>query len=78
MVSGFQVAGFPYVVGCLCLAGDSECVEVASRFYASVLHPREWDSGTDPAAALQKAVMAVRASEPNMPLNWAQFVHYEA
>jgi len=28
------------------------------------------------AAALQKAVMAVRVKERSMPLNWAQFVHY--
>jgi hypothetical protein len=30
------------------------------------------------ASALQEAVMAVRAEDINMPLNWAQFVHYGA
>ena len=79
VVSGFQVAGIPHVVGCLWPAGDSECVEVARRFYSSVLQ-RSWSAtgNGDVARALQEAVMAVRAEDINMPLNWAQFVHYGA
>jgi CHAT domain-containing protein len=50
VVSGFQVAGFPHVVGCLWPAGDEECVEVARLFYSSVLQSL--------ALALQEAVMA--------------------
>jgi hypothetical protein len=30
------------------------------------------------ARALQEAVMAVRAQDLEMPLNWAQFVHFGA
>jgi CHAT domain-containing protein len=79
VVSGFQVAGFPHVVGCLWPAGDSECVEVARRFYSSVLQ-RSWSAtgNGEVASALQEAVMAVCADDINMPLNWAQFVHYGA
>ena len=79
VVSGFQVAGFPHVVGCLWPAGDSECVEVARRFYSSVLR-QSWSAtgNGEVASALQEAVMAVRAEDINMPLNWAQFVHYGA
>ncbi|KAN0078802.1 CHAT domain containing protein [Elaphomyces granulatus] len=79
VVSGFQVAGFPQVVGCLWPAGDLECVEVARRFYSSVLQ-QSWSAmgNGEGASALQEAVMAVRAEDINMPLNWAQFVHYGA
>ncbi|EXL42870.1 hypothetical protein FOCG_14438 [Fusarium oxysporum f. sp. radicis-lycopersici 26381] len=75
VVSGFQVAGFPHVVGCLWPAGDSECVEVSKRFYSLVL---KWDQSAinEVASALQAAVMAIRAEDISMPLNWAQFVHY--
>ena len=56
-----------------------ECVEVARRFYSSVLQ-RSWSAtgNGEVASALQEAVMAVRAEDINMPLNWAQFVHYGA
>ncbi|KAN0071674.1 CHAT domain containing protein [Elaphomyces granulatus] len=76
VVSGFQVAGFPHVVGCLWPAGDLECVEVARRFYLSVL--QQSSGNGEVASALQEAVMAVRAEDINMPLNWALFVHYGA
>jgi CHAT domain-containing protein len=76
VVSGFQMAGFPHVVGCLWPAGDLECIEVAKRFYSSVLQ-QSWSgmANGEVASALQEAVMAVRAKDINMPLNWAQFVH---
>jgi CHAT domain len=69
---GFQVAGFPHVVGCLWPTGDLQCVEIATlarRFYSSVLQSA---AGKDEVAlALQEAVMAVRTEDINMPLNWA-------
>ncbi|KAH7222489.1 CHAT domain-containing protein [Fusarium oxysporum] len=76
VVSGFQVAGFPHVVGCLWPAGDSECVEVAKRFYSLVLQQNQSVINNKVASALQEALMAVRARDLSMPLNWAQFVHY--
>ncbi|EXK24672.1 hypothetical protein FOMG_18621 [Fusarium oxysporum f. sp. melonis 26406] len=76
IVSGFQVAGFPHVVGCLWPAGDSECVEVARRFYSLVLQRNQSVISTEVASTVQEAVMAVRAEDLSMPLNWAQFVHY--
>ena len=79
VVSGFQVAGFPHVVGCLWPSVDSVCVEVASQFYRSLFNQGEsrWKSG-EIAAAFREAVMAIRDDEMLMglPLNWAQFVHY--
>jgi len=80
IVSGFQVAGFPHVIGSLWPAGDSECVQVASSFYSSLFeHGGVPDiAGRRVAWALQEAVMAVRAQDMDMPLNWAQFVHFGA
>lgn len=37
VVSGFQVAGFPHVVGCLWPSEDRVCVEVAQVFYAELV-----------------------------------------
>ncbi|PNP58764.1 hypothetical protein FNYG_15026 [Fusarium nygamai] len=77
VVSGFQVAGYPHVVGCLWPAGDSECVEVSKRFYSLILQRNQSTINNNKvASALQEAVMAVRADDLSMPLNWAQFVHY--
>ncbi|PNP54011.1 hypothetical protein FNYG_15655 [Fusarium nygamai] len=77
VVSGFQIAGFPHVVGCLWPSMDWACVEVADGFYSSLLKSGgpDWDSA-GVASALREAVMAVRAKEMSMPLTWAQFVHY--
>ncbi|KAM7182922.1 CHAT domain containing protein, partial [Rhypophila sp. PSN 637] len=77
VVSGFQVAGFPHVVGCLWPSNDRVCVEVASGFYTTLLGKggMRWHND-DVAAALLKAVNLVRENERSMPLNWAQFVHY--
>jgi CHAT domain-containing protein len=80
IVSGFQVAGFPHVIGSLWPAGDNECVEVASGFYSSLFRHEgvpELESRRV-AWALQEAVMVVRAKDMDMPLNWAQFVHFGA
>ncbi|EWZ86328.1 hypothetical protein FOWG_09905 [Fusarium oxysporum f. sp. lycopersici MN25] len=78
IVSGFQVAGFPHVIGCLWPAGDSECVEVAKRFYSLVLQQNQSVINNEVSSALHEAVMAVRVEDLDMPLNWAQFVHYGA
>jgi CHAT domain-containing protein len=78
IVSSFQIAGFPHVVGSLWPAGDEECVQVASGFYSRLFgHGSVQDmGGRAVASALQDAVMTVRAHDPEMPLDWAQFVHF--
>jgi CHAT domain-containing protein len=80
VVSGFQVAGFPNVVGSLWSAGDGECVKVATRSYSSLFKHGGMSAagGRRVAEALHGAVMAVRAGDMDMPLNWAQFVHFGA
>ncbi|KAH7232458.1 CHAT domain-containing protein [Fusarium solani] len=77
VVSGFLVAGFPHVVGCLWPSNDRVCVEVASGFYSSLFGQGEsrWQD-EQTAAALRETVMKVRVGDMEMPLNWAQYVHY--
>ena len=56
---------------------------VASTFYRSLFGQkeamgREGHGGPDVARAVREAVMAVRETETEMPLAWAQFVHFGA
>jgi CHAT domain-containing protein len=80
IVSGFQVAGFPHVIGSLWPAGDNECVDVAIGCYSKPFQDRGVPDigGRRVACALQEAVMAVRAQALDIPLNWAQYVHFGA
>ncbi|PWI64512.1 hypothetical protein PCL_09593 [Purpureocillium lilacinum] len=74
LASGFQVAGFPHVIGALWPSDDQVSVKVAETFYQriSAAHPADDRSI---ASALREAVMAVRARFPRQPLIWAQYVH---
>jgi CHAT domain-containing protein len=77
VVSGFQVAGFAHVVGCLWPSVDRVCVEVARGFYASLCRQGSVRcANREVAMALREAVLGVRESDIKQPLNWAQFVHY--
>lgn len=71
IVSGFQVAGFPNVVGSLWQAGDEEYKQVASFFYSSLLKHGGLSAagGRRVAEVLYGAVMAVRGEDMDMPLN---------
>jgi hypothetical protein len=53
---------------------------MASHFYSSLFEGRGAPDvgGQRVACALQEAVMAVRAQDTDIPLNWAQFVHFGA
>ncbi|KAM5527872.1 TPR domain-containing protein [Fusarium oxysporum f. sp. phaseoli] len=74
LVSGFQVAGFPHVIGALWPSDDQVSVKVAEMFYQriSAAHPAD-DRAI--ASALREAVMSVRDRFPRQPLIWAQYVH---
>lgn len=85
VVSGFHVAGFRHVVGCLWPSSDSVCVEVAKSFYSDLTMTDEWLSECDDrdkdrtvAVALHKAVLMVREDREDVPLLWAQYVHFGA
>lgn len=76
IASGFQVAGFPHVIGCLWEAADSECVDLAKDFYSFVLQRNQSIITEDVSLALHKAVLKLRESHLKMPLMWGQYVHY--
>lgn len=79
VVSGFQVAGFPHVIGCLWRSNNRVCIDVAHGFYASLVKQEALLlNSTDIAAALHTSLMKLRLKEWRMPLLWAQFVHYGA
>ena len=77
VVSGFQVAGFPHVIGSLWPAYDEVCVEVTDRFYSSLFENGGVRWGRqEVASALRIAVMAIRKKYIRWPIYWAQYVHY--
>ena len=82
VVSGFQVAGFRHVIGCLWPSDDKVCVEVAKLFYSELGQDRAIRFNIDRtiALALHKAVVKVRESKEyrKRPLLWAQYVHFGA
>ena len=79
VVSGFQVVGFPHVIGCLWPLVDRVCVDVTHGFYTSPVSQGALRLDSESiAAALHASIMAVRAKDWKRPLNWAQFVHYGA
>ncbi|CZR51372.1 uncharacterized protein PAC_01247 [Phialocephala subalpina] len=78
LASGFQIAGFAHVVGCLWPPEDAVCVEIAKGFYGTLFKGDIETMDEDVALALHEAVSAVREMECDQPLKWAQFVHYGA
>jgi CHAT domain-containing protein len=79
VVSGFQVAGYAHVIGCLWPSGDEICADVAEGFYSSLFrHGGESWGSREVAMALRDAVIGVKASIFKQPLSWAPFVHYGA
>ncbi|RMY30595.1 hypothetical protein D0864_16930, partial [Hortaea werneckii] len=79
LVSGFLVAGFRHVVGCLWPSSDEVCVQVAREFYRALgLQDGKEVRDETVARALHAAVEKVRATRPHHPLLWAQYVHVGA
>lgn len=78
LASGFQVAGFGHVIGCMWPSNDSACVDVAKGFYERL--GADVQSNRQVAEALHNSVMEVRVSEKyrKQPLSWAQYIHLGA
>ena len=81
IVSGFQVAGFQHVIGCLWPSDDKLCVDIAKTFYFGLSQSgnMRYDDRSV-ALALHKAIMKIQESDEyrKRPLLWAQFVHFGA
>jgi CHAT domain-containing protein len=80
LVSGFQVAGFGHVIGCLWPADDDACLLVAQTFYQSLVDSTAHGSFADQdvAYALHLALVKARQEYRRSPLEWAAYVHYGA
>jgi CHAT domain-containing protein len=81
VVSGFQVAGFRHVIGCLWPSSDRVCVQVAKSFYSEL--DQYWRRGHKDRAvalAMHKAVKGICEGDEygKRPLYWAQYVHFGA
>ncbi|KAH6648897.1 CHAT domain-containing protein [Truncatella angustata] len=77
VVSGFQTAGFPHVIGCLWPANDRACSEMAESFYRLLLQEDGVSSSNwEVALLLRDAVMETREKNMKSPLFWAPFVHF--
>ncbi|KAH8816665.1 CHAT domain-containing protein [Xylogone sp. PMI_703] len=80
-VSGFQVAGFKHVLGCMWPSDDSVCVKVARSFYTTIGQSHHlWKDDRAVALAMHNAVLAIQenAEYRKRPLLWAQYVHFGA
>jgi hypothetical protein len=77
LASGFQVVGFPHVIGTLWEVDDEFAAKVASDFYRRIK-----DGGGSYlkegmiARALHDAINEQRKVQPDDPLGWAAHVHF--
>ncbi|KAE8143436.1 CHAT domain-containing protein [Aspergillus pseudotamarii] len=79
VVSGFQVAGFRNVIGCLWPADDTVCAEIAKPFYSELCRGGKMECNDGAVSlALHKAVLKISRSPQycKWPLHWAQYVHF--
>ncbi|WP_053760566.1 CHAT domain-containing protein [Streptomyces sp. AS58] len=75
LASAFQLAGYPHVIGTLWEIDDMISVEVAERFYLALHAGRKVPDVSEAAAALHRAVRAVRDRYPALPSLWAAHLH---
>ena len=81
IASGFQLAGFPHVVGTLWEANDRKAREVATEFYKNLFDSLDSGRGFADgivAGALHKAVASLRREFEDNPILWGPFIHLGA
>jgi CHAT domain-containing protein len=72
---GFQLAGYPHVIGTLWEIDDGIAVEVAESFYRELRSDDRLVDVRRSAHAISQAVRAVRARYPESPDLWAAYIH---
>jgi CHAT domain-containing protein len=79
IVSGFQVTGFPSVIGSMWPSADQIYIEVARLFYQNLREEGESVivNGTV-AKAIHSAIINIRHTWWMGPLLWAQYIHFGA
>ena len=81
IASGFQLAGFPHVIGTLWEANDLKAREVATEFYRNLFDSLDSGRGFEDgivAEALHRAVARLREDFEDNPILWAPFIHLGA
>ena len=81
IASGFQLAGFPHVIGTLWEANDLKAREVATEFYKNLFDSMDPGQGFGDgvvARALHKAVSSLKEEFEDNPILWAPFIHLGA
>ncbi|MFM9700224.1 CHAT domain-containing protein [Streptomyces europaeiscabiei] len=75
LVSAFQLAGFPHVVGTQWEISDARAVQIADHFYTEIRNGEGVFDSDRAAFALHRAVRKLRDRMPQAPFLWAAFVH---
>ncbi|MGW1619568.1 CHAT domain-containing protein [Streptomyces sp. NPDC002172] len=75
LVSAFQLAGFPHVVGTQWEISDARAVQIADHFYTEIRNEEGVFDSDRAAFALHRAVRRLRDRTPQAPFLWAAFVH---
>ena len=81
IASGFQLAGFPHVIGTLWEANDLKAREVAVEFYKNLFNSMDSGRGFADgivAEALHRAVASLRQEFEDNPILWGPFIHLGA
>jgi hypothetical protein len=75
LVTAFQLAGFPGVVGTLWEIGDTAATTIASKFYTRLRTSQGTLDTSGAARALHRAVRDQRDRYPRQPFLWAGYVY---
>ncbi|MGW7431578.1 CHAT domain-containing protein [Streptomyces sp. NPDC054861] len=75
LVSAFQLAGYPHVIGTLWPVADKVATRLTERFYASLADDLAHGRPLDPATALHGPVRELRARLLHAPHLWAAHLH---
>jgi len=75
LVSAFQLAGYPHVIGTLWEIDDMIAVEVADNFYRGLRSDQRVIDVRQSALALHQAIRAVRQKHQDSPALWAAYMH---
>ncbi|MEV4948913.1 CHAT domain-containing protein [Streptomyces sp. NPDC053755] len=75
LVSSFQLAGYPHVIGTLWPVSDKVATRLTDDFYAALADDLARGRPIDPATALHAPVRALRERLVHAPHLWAAHVH---
>ncbi|WP_329377996.1 CHAT domain-containing tetratricopeptide repeat protein [Streptomyces sp. NBC_01716] len=75
LMSSFQLAGYPHVIGTLWTVSDELATRLTEEFYASLARDIAGGRPIDPAEALHRPVRSLRDRYAQAPHLWAAHIH---